>query len=464
MSRKAYGGVSDKARTGIKIYGGVNDIARTVIKGYGGDSQNIARQWWPPANTVAAARTDLVPGTTYELNTCLPVMAVMYALEEIRKIMKPAMKSWGIYDTYQHTKGDMLADFIQNQGDNNIVYITGSISTSVNALLYVTFYLGKAESLSRTVSSVTTDEHYGNTYATISENVQTNKSIHYTIDTTTKAVTRTTGTTPFGFNKIGLEIQYTSGGRNLRVTNLGMTMYDIHYAAQGDWHWRFDGSTGFYDFIDHLKATTSDGSESSALGRDNYIQIPAFCWEQYRTIKVKTEHFSSNWEERYDTLAIEDHGDDFHYYSRVEYAGESADHQKHYYRCYYKYYFGGNIVGMYSPSASQYSSQINYFSVEPTTKPCLANNYNEQKGRAYWAGLYNNEYGDIVGDMTDLEPGGFQFSVDLLDNGYEFSIGANHYEAPPIICTRYLRIGNPKPWQQSYKALAGYRITEIQID
>ena len=95
MSRKAYGGDNlNKARTGIKIYGGVNDIARTVIKGYCGDSQNIARQFWPSTDSIVGARTDLVAGSTYELNTCLPVMAVRFALEEIRKLLKPILNNY----------------------------------------------------------------------------------------------------------------------------------------------------------------------------------------------------------------------------------------------------------------------------------------------------------------------------------------------------------------------------------
>ena len=94
----------------------------------------------------------------------------------------------------------------------------------------------------------------------------------------------------------------------------------------------------------------------------------------------------------------------------------------------------------------------------------MANSYSEKKGRIYWADLYRNEYFSEVGDLTNLEPN-LQFSVTLQDNSYEFSLGGgSHAEAPPIICTSYLNIGNPMPWQQSYKALAGYRITEIQID
>ena len=51
MPRKAYGGVSDVARNGIKIYGGVNNIARKIIKGYAGVG-GVAQQFWPPGENV----------------------------------------------------------------------------------------------------------------------------------------------------------------------------------------------------------------------------------------------------------------------------------------------------------------------------------------------------------------------------------------------------------------------------
>lgn len=46
MAQKAYGGISNIARNGIKLYGGVNNIARNIIKGYVGDENGIARQFW----------------------------------------------------------------------------------------------------------------------------------------------------------------------------------------------------------------------------------------------------------------------------------------------------------------------------------------------------------------------------------------------------------------------------------
>lgn len=47
MSKKAYIGISTKARTVKNIYIGVGNKARKVIKAYVGDENGKARQWWP---------------------------------------------------------------------------------------------------------------------------------------------------------------------------------------------------------------------------------------------------------------------------------------------------------------------------------------------------------------------------------------------------------------------------------
>ena len=47
MPKKAYVGISDKARNSPKSYIGISDVARKVLKGYVGDENGIARQWWP---------------------------------------------------------------------------------------------------------------------------------------------------------------------------------------------------------------------------------------------------------------------------------------------------------------------------------------------------------------------------------------------------------------------------------
>jgi len=49
MPKKAYIGISDKARQVKNIYIGVNNVAKKVIKAYVGDANGKARQWWPSA-------------------------------------------------------------------------------------------------------------------------------------------------------------------------------------------------------------------------------------------------------------------------------------------------------------------------------------------------------------------------------------------------------------------------------
>lgn len=462
MSRAAYGGASGVSHKVPKIYGGVNNLSRNVVKGYCGVG-GVSRQFWPAQKTTVGARTDFNPGGTYELNTCLPEMAMRFALEFIRKLQKPFLNEYGAYSYYQQKKEEIMADFLSELADNNIVYITNSGSYSSSAVkFYITIYFGKAENLSREINQVYTDARYGNTYASIVDSVSTQKYISYTFDLINFIVQKTTNTIPTSFHRIGLEIGYSSetAVHNVRITNLGMTTYSVELIAKGDWFWHFDWHTGMYDQIDHLKATARDGSESSAIGRNDWLRLPAFIWEKGRTIKVKCERFDPYWEEQYDTLAIEDHGDDFHYYYRTEYSSESGG--KHYYKCYYKYYPGGDLMGIQVSNASQSSSGRRGFVVTPTTKPCLANQYIEQEGKVRWVDLYSSTDGGIVGDMTDLAPL-LSFDASFNDNTIEFSLGVTAEITPPIMNRYYFYIG--QFWQQGTRtyALAGYKVTEIEV-
>ena len=288
MSKKAYGGIATElspngvAKSVTKLYGEVGGVARKVIKGYcevGGK----AHQFWPAENTTVGARTDLTPGGTYELNTCLPVMAMKFALEFIRKLQKPLLNNYSIYTLYQEKKSEIMADFLRNLADNNIVYITSSASSYSEGSFVITYYLGKAENLNRQIDQVYTPTLSGNTYATIVNSVATQKSVSYSFNLTTKAITRSESQFSSSFTTIGLEIDYGSRGtyvigHNVRITNLGMTMYHVDLIARGDWLWRFDFGSGMYDQIDHLKAFAKDGTESTAIGWEDYVQFPSFIW------------------------------------------------------------------------------------------------------------------------------------------------------------------------------------------
>lgn len=464
MSKAAYGGANGVSHKGIKLYGGVNDLSRNVVKGYCGVG-GVSRQFWPAQKTSVGARTDLNPGGTYELNTCLPEMAVRYALEFIRKLQKPFLNEYGAYSYYQQKKEEIMADFLSELADNNIVYITNSGGyNSSTANLYIRIYFGKAENLNRQINQVYTDARYGNTYASIVDPVSVQKYINYTFDLINLTVQKSSNTTTQTFSNIGVEMGYSSETttHSVRITNLGMTTYSVELIAKGDWFWHFDWHTGMYDQIDHLKITASDGTESSAIGRDSWLRLPAFIWEKGRTIKVKCERFDPYWEELYDTLAIEDYGDDFHYYYRTEYSGESSDHKKHYYKCYYKYYPGGDVMGIAISNASQYSSGRRGIVVTPTTKPCRGNQYVEQEGKVRWVELYSSTDGATVGDMTDMAPL-LSFDASFNDNTIEFSLGVTAEITPPIMNRNYFYIG--QFWQHGTRtyALAGYTVTEIEV-
>lgn len=468
MSKKAYGGIATElspngvAKSVTKLYGEVGGVARKVIKGYC-EVGGVAHQFWPAMDTTVGTRTDLTPGGTYELNTCLPVMAMKFALEFIRKLQKPLLNNFGAYAFYQQKKGEILADFLNNLADNNIVYITNSAGYSSSAAsFYISIYLGKAENLNREIANVYTNTTYGNTYATIVNSVTTQKRIDYTFDLLNLTITRSEALFTASFNRIGLEIGYSSEStaHNVRITNLGMTMYHIDLIARGDWYWSFDGSTGMYDQIDHLKAFARDGSESSAIGRNDWIKLPAFLWERGRTIKIKCERFDPYWEESYDTLAIEDYGDDFHYYDRTEYSSESGG--KHYYKCYYKYYLGGDLIGTTISNSSQYTSGKRGFVIGQTTKPCRSNQYVEQKGKINWVDLYDSVEGEEVGDMKQFAPN-LSYNINLYNDSIECTLGVTSNDAPPIMNRNLLYIG--QFWMrgtQTY-ALASYRVTEVEV-
>ena len=474
MSKKAYGGIATElspsgvAKSVTKLYGEVGGVARKVIKGYC-EVGGVAHQFWPAENTTVGARTDLTPGGTYELNTCLPVMAMKFALEFIRKLQKPLLNNYSIYTLYQEKKSEILADFLRNLADNNIVYITCSASSYSEGSFVITYYLGKAENLNRQIDQVYTPTLSGNTYATIVNSVATQKSVSYSFNLTTKTITRSESQFSSSFTTIGLEIDYGSRGtyaigHNVRITNLGMTMYRVDAIARGDWLWRFDFGSGMYDQIDHLKAFAKDGTESTAIGEEDYVQMPAFIWEPGRVIKVKCENFSPYAYENYDLLTIEEHESDFHYYDRVEYDGESAG--KHYYKCYYRVYPGGNLVGIYVTNASQYSTGKRGFNVTQTTKPCARNQYVEQKGKIRWVDLSGGADGDEIGDMRQFMPN-LNFDVNIYDTDIRCIIGQEKAlveEAMPITNWRYpFRIGNYGYGKSSNYALYGYRITEVEV-
>lgn len=51
MPRKAYGGVNNTSKNGIKIYGGVNNLSKKIIAGYVGVN-NLSKRFWPPSDAL----------------------------------------------------------------------------------------------------------------------------------------------------------------------------------------------------------------------------------------------------------------------------------------------------------------------------------------------------------------------------------------------------------------------------
>ena len=90
MGKKAYVGVSDKARTVKNIYVGVGGKARKVVKGYVGVN-GVARQFWPSiivpsdVNRCVPLR-DEYPNGNYSLQTAPPEDLICYVIREYIKL------------------------------------------------------------------------------------------------------------------------------------------------------------------------------------------------------------------------------------------------------------------------------------------------------------------------------------------------------------------------------------------
>ena len=89
MPKKAYVGVSNKAKNVVKVRLGVDNIARNVLKGYVGDENGIAKQWWPPGNAwndYAGVRLvfdyDYKPGITYTRHKAGILDTIRYGIQK----------------------------------------------------------------------------------------------------------------------------------------------------------------------------------------------------------------------------------------------------------------------------------------------------------------------------------------------------------------------------------------------
>ena len=374
MAKKAYGGVNNIARNGIKIYAGVNNVARNVVKGYAG-VDGVARQFWPVNDNIREGLKYSVPyvsGGTYEFDYCYPILAITYAIKEALKINKGYYKVKGIYDLIRNTMPSIISYFLSHKGDANIVrvYIENSSYDGGNTFIVICW--DKVTNLNRQISQVTTDSQYGNEYATLTDSIYLTQGVTFAISHSTHNVRTWTGG---GYlNYIGLYLSWPSGsyGAALSVTttNLGMTNYSIETIY--DWYWDFSsGDSPMIDKVDGLSAFESnttrafDGLEIDK--QNSRIQLPSFIFQTSRTIEIFFGEF------------------DRHY---TEYTSPS----------YYKYYEPCELVSLYSSSASQYSTHKaagisfqGWNDNEPAENP-----YPKSNGVDYW-GAVGSVYENYMG-------------------------------------------------------------------
>ena len=422
MAQTAYGGASDVAHEAIKIYGGDNqDIARKAYRGYVGVN-GIAEQFWGDGGVPKLRASGIfVPGGIYELNTCLPIMAVVFALDEIKKICMPSLIDCGVYDTYKSIIRDITNYFITNQGDSNIVYITFQQSTLDEGYTLITVYLGKSEDLEREILDATTYTMYGNKYARLVDDITTNRRFNFRINNTTKVVTRSdiaqqTNT----FNTIGFEIdEMYSGsygiGHNIRLTNLGMTMYKVDMYF--DWYWNLGNS--FEDEVDGFRVFKNNSlvdTNPNISSVTDYLKLPNFLWEQHRRIKIYFSRNSRPFEEYSDVLPADDPAQDL--YVRVEAASDPR-----YVYCYYKYWGRGELLGVFGNNSSSYSSRRLGFDVTQGYSP-RKTMPDGVKGNLKWQDYFTSQDGDELNDPQQFDLG---YSIELTTDGDYPSIDISFY-------------------------------------
>jgi len=327
MAKKAYGGVSDVAQNGIKIYGGVDNVAQTIVRGYCG-VEGVAQQFW--GNSVQHGLKpafNWVPGGTHALDTCPPIMGVMGALNLGRKILKPYLIINNALQYYGAFKTAVINKFLSVQGNANVVYtIMHGYTSNGQNYLYFYFLYEHFDNLNRTISSITTSGQFGNTYATISESLYIQNGFRVSLNLSTGEIT-IDGLSGFSYNWIGVRIDrstYTT--LQIRLTNLGMTMYSVDMIY--DWYWNFASDNPLVDEVDGFTGNeygtvhVSDGIQIE--NNNSRIMLPAFIWGTGRTIEINIGAFDRQGTQYSD----------------------------------YTYYSAGDFVSLENTSASQYSTHL----------------------------------------------------------------------------------------------------------
>lgn len=437
MAKKAYGGVSDVAQNGIKIYGGVDNVAQTIVRGYCG-VEGVAQQFWGDSvQHELKPAFNWVPGGTYALDTCPPIMGVLGALNLGRKILKPYLIINNALQYYGAFKAAVINKFLSVQGNANVVYVRiyGYMSNN-EPYIYALVGYGHVDNLQRTILSTSTSEQYGSTTARIDENIRTTAEFNVRLNLTTGAIAIYDYGLGSSYNWIGVDVDTSSSYATLliRLTNLGMTMYSVDMIY--DWYWNFASDNPLVDEVDGFTGNeygTEHVSEGIQIANNNSrIILPAFIWGTGRTIELSIGAF-----DRQET--------------------QYSD---------YTYYSIGDFISLYNNKASQYSTHISAgvrfdeWSTNDPNKPYPTSQGVKLTGRTgavheqYLGvnGLKNRKFQIKLPESGGWTAGWFQFIY--ADSGDD-----NLWQKPTNL---YFRIGNsgaPSPqtlYKYTVKSVAVY--------
>ena len=325
--------VSGLSRKAKNWYVPVDGLSRKAIKAYCSEN-GLSRQFWESTRQQGVLKPSVswAQGSTLELDTCTAMAGLLGALNLGEKLVKPYFIRYGVLSYWERLKDAVLNEFASAPSTTNAVYvdIQSGTSSSDEPLLYFIVRYAALDNLQRTVSSVTTYTHFGNTYASLTEDVRMTDYFYMSLNLATGEVTKTgSGSDSTTYSWIGVQIDGTLGSTvRLRMTNLGMTMQNV--SNDYDWYWDFgSGDSPLVDKVDGFVANESNTTQAfdgividKASSR---IQLPSFVFQTGRTIEI----FFGEFDRHYD-----------------EYTSPS----------YYKYYEECELASVWSSNVSQYST------------------------------------------------------------------------------------------------------------
>ena len=186
MGKKAYIGVSDKARTVKNIYVGVGDKARKVVKGYVGVN-GVARQFWPsrnPWNDYAGKKLvfdyDYQNGVTYTRNHASIEETIRWAIEKTI-FYNRGIDYEGFLDILEAKKEEIVAYTVnQLQPSDNCVFFATSLSSAFHNITFYA-YVGHQNASTIEIGNKNDGESYPLFYYDTSDQAAEGKSRIYTM-------------------------------------------------------------------------------------------------------------------------------------------------------------------------------------------------------------------------------------------------------------------------------------------